>query len=230
MRKTFKIATAIFLIILFITLANRIFTDFNASEDLAAINGNMNLRTAKGLLLPTLASVSGYIKADSDLGFGGNGGCFNAYYSETLNIRGYCFEYYVPGLEIDRKEIKFIAVNSIKFENIDYDLASRIVNYNLMNFPHVSNKFKYNNSEGILLNYQINGETSKINVWEINWFESNNSYYIKFTESNELPSTPNQIINILTTLRRSEGKKFSNLEEGTNPPVLIESTPSAAGA
>ncbi len=223
-RKEFILAVIISLSVIISTYVFSVREQKQEQENAKLAVNPWDVERGKGLLLPTKDSIAkGYTKDDQYDGFGSNRGCFGSMYWKHSDDRWYCFRFLRSGF-----------IGEIQFEeihrgngpiNTDQFKIGTALNYlNQKQIGYTIRKFEYNNSEGVLLSYKENStdvhQTKDNEYSNLYWSDSDNYLTIKLTEIAGDTSTPLQVIDLLRTLRRSNGKKLDALEESTSSPFF----------
>ena len=191
---------------------------------------NVYLSKAKGLLLPTTETLpQNYVGDVRDYGFGSNFGCFSSgkVLTDAEGVT-YCFRFFdsktakdFDGTQGNKYEYSFSNAETLVFRanSSDVFVADKLNN---IEAGIMRQDFEYAGIKGTILSYvPKHASTSIVRNDKILFWNDSNGLSIEWSTPAPDSRSFEEILNLLHSMRRSDGAKLSNTPEDSALPRLI---------
>lgn len=212
------------------------------ADDPNVITHTEDLKHLNGLLIPTRNSIPSRFVGDSRFyGLGSNEGCFGTGITFTDQLGAYyCYRFfdqdsvdkYDPTSKsdytLDNADTLIFQANSYSSDHLQSSISFSIEDYTQAlensSLEYTEQQFKYGNQIGSLIRHKLpptKRSPKPRSVSKLFWNEANAHYSIRWSTPNPLERSPQDIINILHTMRRSTDGSLSKTSDYTNAAYFI---------
>lgn len=221
------------------------FYSLDKSDPERSFHEQRDLKNAAGLLMPTDKSVPVHFRADKKYdGFGSNDGCYSATYWEKYETKFYCFRYFDPATAEytttnGKENYELPNAETIKFEanahknnapiNLDGFVPELFLQYlNNKQTVYTEEQFMYQGQKGTMVTFTTDRlygnqvyKGDRLHVKKLFWKDNETSMVITWSKPGIVPDST-QLMNILPTLRHSDGQHLlEEVNDTSAPPYLV---------